>query len=377
MAIQLFVPNFRTEECLEEIRECLEKGWTGLGFKTTEFEERWSEYTGHLHSHFLNSNTAGLHIALAVLKEHHNWRNGDEVLTTPLTFVSTNHAILYNNLRPVFCDVDESLNISPISVFQNITEKTRAIIFVGMGGNDKNMKEIIKICRKNKIAIVLDAAHMAGSRSNGKHLGTFEGIDCAVYSFQAVKNLPTADSGMICFAEKDFDRKARQLSWLGIDKDTFTRTNSLGAYKWSYSVDSLGWKYNGNSIMAAIALVSLKYLDIDNSYRRQISQWYEDGIRNIHGAQIVFHGNKQETSQHLVQVVVPKRDEVILALHKYEIYPGVHYLINTKHPLYSEYEANIPNAEKLANGILSLPCHLKMTQNDVNKVCVALAEVLN
>src|ERR1700675_3112541 len=104
--IQLFVPTFRVEECLAEIRECLEKGWTGLGYKTVEFEKAWCAYTGLPHSLFLSSATAGLHLAINVLKAACGWEDGDEIIATPITFVSTNHAILYERLKPVFADVD-------------------------------------------------------------------------------------------------------------------------------------------------------------------------------------------------------------------------------------------------------------------------------
>src|SRR5881394_596340 len=113
--IHLFVPSFRVDECLAGIRECLEKGWTGLGFKTVEFEAAWAAYTGLPHAHFLNSATAGLHLAVKLLKEQHGWADGDEIITTPLTFVSTNHAILYERMRPVFADVDEYLCLDPAS----------------------------------------------------------------------------------------------------------------------------------------------------------------------------------------------------------------------------------------------------------------------
>ena len=119
--IQLFVPTFRIDETLEQIRECLEKGWTGLGFKTVEFEEAWKQYTGLPHAHYLNSATAGLHLAVRLLKEKYSWQDGDEIITTPLTFVSTNHAILYERLAPVFADVDETLCLDPASIRQRIS----------------------------------------------------------------------------------------------------------------------------------------------------------------------------------------------------------------------------------------------------------------
>src|SRR5262245_50201992 len=128
--IHLFVPTFRIEETLAEIRECLEKGWTGLGYKTLQFEDAWRRYTGLPHAHFLNSATAGLHLAVRLLKERRGWADGDEVISTPLTFVSTNHAILYAGLQVVFADVDEHLCLDPASVAERISPRTRAVMFV-------------------------------------------------------------------------------------------------------------------------------------------------------------------------------------------------------------------------------------------------------
>ena len=133
MTVQLFVPSFRIDECLAEIRVCLEKGWTGLGFKTVEIDGL-ERLHGHPHAHFLASNTVGLHLAVKILKDRLGWQNGDGIITTPLTFVSTNHAILYENLKPVFADVDEYLCLDPRSVESKITPHTRAVMFVGLGG---------------------------------------------------------------------------------------------------------------------------------------------------------------------------------------------------------------------------------------------------
>src|SRR5215813_2297289 len=215
--IQLFVPTFRVEETLAEIRECLEKGWTGLGFKTVAFEDAWKRYTGLPHAHFLNSATAGLHLALRLLKERYGWQAGDEIISTPLTFVSTNHALLYEGLRPVFADVDEYLCLDPISVATRITPRTRAVLFVGVGGNTGQLDGIVRLCRERGLRLILDAAHMAGTRWHGRHVGAE--ADVAVFSFQAVKNLPTADAGMICLTDEELDAEARKWTWLGIDKD--------------------------------------------------------------------------------------------------------------------------------------------------------------
>ena len=120
--IQVLKPKFHIDECLAQIRECLEKGWTGSGFKTAEFEQKWKEYTGHPYACYLNSNTSGLHLATNILKRRYGWQDGDEIITTPITFVSTNHAILYENLKPIFADVDEYLCLDPADVEKKITD---------------------------------------------------------------------------------------------------------------------------------------------------------------------------------------------------------------------------------------------------------------
>ena len=146
--IQVLKPKFHIDECLEQVRECLEKGWTGSGFKTAELETKWKEYTGHSNACFLNSNTSGLHLAVNILKRHGGWQDGDEIISTPITFVATNHAILYEGLKPVFADVDEYLCMDPVDVEKKITDKTRAVIFVGYGGRVGQLEKIIEICKK-------------------------------------------------------------------------------------------------------------------------------------------------------------------------------------------------------------------------------------
>ncbi|MBR1658524.1 MAG: aminotransferase class V-fold PLP-dependent enzyme [Synergistaceae bacterium] len=167
MAIQLFRPKFEVDECLEEIRECLEKGWTGLGFKTVEFENEWKKYTKLPFAYYLNSATIGLNMAVSILKDACGWVDGDEVITTPLTFVSTNHAIPKAGLKAVFADIDDTLCLSPESVESRISDKTRAVIFVGIGGNIGHYYEIVDICKKHDLRLILDAAHMSGSRWGG------------------------------------------------------------------------------------------------------------------------------------------------------------------------------------------------------------------
>ena len=366
MGIQLFVPDFRVDECLAGIRECLEKGWTGLGFKTVEMEKAWTEYSGLPHSHFLASNTVGLHLALHMFKTKYGWANGDEVISTPFTFVSTNHAIMYANLTPVFADIDEYLSLDPSDVERQITPRTRAVIFVGIGGNTGQYERVVELCRAKGLRLILDAAHMAGTRLKGRHIGSE--ADCAVFSFQAVKNLPTADSGMVCFREREDDVRARKLTWLGINKDTYSRTTSRGTYKWMYDVEDVGFKYHGNSIMAAIGLVSLRYLDRDNAFRRQLADWYTEQLRDVKDVRLVPVAEGCESSGHLFQIRIVRRDEVMLALHEHEIFPGVHYRDNTEYRMYAQSAGRCKNAHEASKEILSLPMHMGLTHYDVSRI---------
>jgi dTDP-4-amino-4,6-dideoxygalactose transaminase len=375
MSINVFVPKFHTEEILNEIRECLDKGWTGLGFKTIEFENKWKDYTGLPFAHFLNSNTSGLHLAVHQLKMQNNWNEGDEIITTPITFVSTNHVILYERLKPVFADVDQYLCLDPDDIERKITSKTKAVMFVGMGGNTGQYGRVIEVCKERKLKLILDAAHMAGTKFCGKHVG--QEADVSVFSYQAVKNLPSADSGMICFNDEESDKLVRQLSWLGISKDTYQRFNkSEGSYKWRYDVPNLGFKYHGNSVVASIALVQLKYLNEDNLYRNHLADNYTNLLQKIPNLKIVPIAPDCVSSRHLFQVLVPNRDNVIQALYDHQIYPGVHYLDNTDYPMYHYAKGTCPQAGYYSEHLLSLPLHLNISETDQKQVVEVLLNAI-
>ena len=374
--VQVFLPTFRVDECLAEIRECLEKGWTGLGYKTVTFEDAWKRYTGLPYAHFLNSATVGLHLAVEVLKRKHGWADGDEVITTPLTFVSDSHTILYAKMKPVFADVDEFLCLDAADVAAKITPKTKAVMFVGIGGNPGQYDAVLKLCRERGLAMILDAAHMSGPRvENGgqmKHVG-FD-ADVAVFSYQAVKNLPTADAGMVCFRDQADDEMARKLTWLGINQDTYARTASEGNYKWKYDVEFVGYKYHGNSIMAAIALVQLKYLDGDNTRRREIANRYRAGFAPYSNIRTIPVPTACESATHLFQIRVSNRDELMEALNHAGIFPGVHYRDNTLYRMFSYGDGTCPRARMASDEIISLPLHLRLTDVDVDRVIAAVVQ---
>ena len=367
-AIQLFAPSFNIDRCLAEVRICLEKGWTGIGFKTVEFEQHFCAYIGAPFGHFVNSNTNGIHVLLAMLKMTQGWADGDEVISTAMTFVSTNHSILQAGLAPVFADVDDSLMVTVESVRAAITPRTRAVVFVSIGGNSGEIEAIAQLCRQRGLLLILDAAHACGSRLRGRHLSSY--ADYSVFSFQAVKNLPTGDAGLVTVRTAQEDELLRRLCWCGINKDTYSR--SKDGYKWLYSVDEVGFKYHGNSIMAGIALAALDDIDAGNARRREIALRYRQGLDGLLGLRYISHANEAESSRHLAQFHCPDRDKLIAYLDSCNIGTGVHYRANSRYPMYAHLAA--PHAEMVDQQIISLPMHLRLSDEDIARV---VAQVRN
>ena len=374
--MQLFRPTYEVEECIDAIRKVLASGWTGPGPQCKQFEESWSQFTGAKYSHYLNSATAALHIAVRML----DLPKGSKILTTPLTFVSTNAVILYEGYEPVFVDINENdLSLDSKDFVKKAEEyRAKAALWVHYGGQvSTHFQEIMKMVRQETkgplkgLQMIEDCAHAGGAYyEDGLRVGNrTDTISC--FSYQAVKNLPTFDSGMICCPTQITLERAKRLAWLGIDKDTYARTNSNQneLYKWHYDVAELGWKYNGNDIAAAIANTQLKYLDRDNDYRRKIYQTYH---RNLKGhSQVVLIPHSRHSSHHLVVIRVKNREEVIGALKAKGIACGVHYLPNNQFPVFQKFykKGSCPNLERISPEIISLPNHLQISESDINQVC--------
>jgi dTDP-4-amino-4,6-dideoxygalactose transaminase len=366
-SLQLFCPRYDVEECLVEIRKVLASGWTGQGSRCSAFEAAWKEYSGAENAHFVSSATAALHIAVRLL----NLPPNSSIATTPLTFVSSNAVILYENHVPVFCDCSGDLSLRFESVRYAIEDRgCKAVMWVHYGGNvSDDYYKLMDYVRDTDVRVIEDCAHASGaSYEDGTMVGSNrETISC--FSFHSVKNLPIMDGGMICVPTKGMDERARRLSWLGIDKSTYARTAGSGneLYRWSYSVPELGWKYNGNDIAASIGLVQLRHLDRDNAYRAALYGWYREHL----GQRIVKHGSG--SAHHLLVATVDDRDRVIAALKANGIAPGVHYLPNYCFPVFADFDhKSCEYVDVVSQNIVSLPNHLELTRGDVARVCKLL-----
>ena len=173
---------------------------------------------------------------------------------------------------------------------------------------------------------------------------------------------------MICFADAQLDAECRMVSWMGINKDTYSRTSNEGTYKWNYGVDYLGYKYNGNAIMAAIALAQLPYLDEENAYRRKLAAIYDKTFEKNPKIQIVGTPYREECAYHIYEILVPDREALLACLAKENIYGGVHYRDNTEYAMYAYGQGSCPRAHERSQHLLTLPLHLYLTLEDVDRI---------
>jgi len=368
--IQLFKP-YVSEEAIASVCDVLRSGWIGLGPKTEEFEKRFAEYVGCKYAVGVNSATAALHLALIVA----GVGAGDEVLTTPMTFVSTNHAILYQQAEPVFVDVEEgTLNIDLDKAEELVTPRTKAIIAVHYGGNPVNISRLYQFAEKHGLKVIEDAAHACGASFQGRKVGSF-GLTC--FSFHAVKNLPTGDGGMVTTEDQEVYQHLLRLRWVGIDKTTFER--NAGKYQWEYDVKELGYKYHINDIASAMGIEHLRMLDTWNERRQEIVTNYRALLSDIPREILSFtdQASDVQSSNHLCVIRVKNRDTVVDELKKRNIGVGVHYKPNHLYETYRNCRrGDLSVAEKVYGEVISLPLHLQLSDADVAEVCQALREIL-
>lgn len=373
MQIRLFKPCVGDEE-LENIRGVFERAWLGLGPLVSQFEKEWNEYLGVNASLGLNSATAALHLSLTAF----GFPPGKKVLVPAITFVATANAALYNQLEPVFVDVDpETLSIDLEDLQRKITPECVAVMPVHMGGHPVQMEKLMPIARQHGLKVVEDCAHCAGGSYLGKKLGTWGDFGC--FSFEEKKSMTTGDGGMISTNDVEMIEKLKPYRWVGIDKDTWKRaagyTDTLvDARHWHYEVSVLGYKYNMNDLMAAIGLAQLKKLDWMNERRRHIIHRYLDGIQGCRKIRPLLPYRLEDLAYWIFGIRSEKRDDLIMYLKRQGIATGVHYMPLTLHPLFRKYKDQTPIANKVWQTMITLPLFPDLTDEEVDYVVNALIE---
>lgn len=368
--IPVFRPYTDGKE-IEYLKEVIDSGWWGLGPKTKEFEEVFAEYIGCKYGVGLNSATAALDLAFKSIGIE-----GKEVITTSMTFVSTNHAILYNNGIPVFCDIEpDTLNIDANKIEELITKKTKAIIVVHYGGRACDMDKIMNIAEKYKLKVVEDCAHACGGeylprgmeyipQGKGRKLGSIG--DFGSFSFQAVKNLSTGDGGMLTTNNKEAYDFLMKYRWVGITKDTFSRVK--GKYSWFYDVVNLGHKFHMNDISAAIGLAQFEKLEWMNEQREKWTNYYSEKLNGIGDIEIPTKKEYMKPAYHNYVIKTSKRDELQEFLKSKNISTGVHYYPNHLYDMYKPYYRKLPITEAIWKRLITLPLFPDLKKEEIDFV---------
>ena len=368
-------PNFN-QETIDAVAEVLRSGWVTSGPKLAEFESALSQYFGGRPVRCFANGTATMKIALQVA----GIGEGDEVITTPISWVATSNVILSVGAKPVFVDIDPvTRNIDLNKVASAITSKTKAIMPVYLAGLPVDMDKLYSLAKQHQLRVIEDAAQAFGSQWQGKKIGSFG--DLVSFSFQANKNLTTIEGGCLVLNNADEAKLAEKFRLQGL-----TRQGMDGM-----DVDVLGGKDNLTDVNAVIGLQQLKQLPAYQTRRTALARQYFDAIRNeltTTGLDLRLElpvENFTESNWHMFQVVLPleqldcDRAQIMTELKELGIGTGVHYPAITGFTLYKNlgYQtSSTPVAERIGKSILTLPLFPGMKDPDIARIASALIGIL-
>ena len=353
--IKLFDPLIDSLEEKTVLKVLRSKFWaSGSGTGNVKiFENNFKNFVDSNDCVAVNSGTSALNLALSLFDIKNK-----EVIVPSLTFVSTVHAIILNGGKPVFADVEEnSLCVDPKKIESLITNKTRAIIPVHFGGMPCNIDKIKKICKKNNLFSIEDAAHAAGSSYKNQKIGKHSIAVC--FSFHPVKNLAMPTGGLISLngkSSKKFKKLLNSRRWCGI-------TNRHDSF---YDVEEMGWNYYMNEFSAAIGIVQLKKLNKFNKIRKKIAKLYSQKI-NL-DKKMMFDDN---CSYHLYWIRVKNRDQFRKKMNNVGIETGIHYRPVHTFSMFN-YNNHLPITEKVSNELVTIPIHPSLHDNEIYKIIAAV-----
>ena len=348
------------EEEIENVVEVLKSGMIAQGPKVAEFEEKFAKWVGAKYAVATNSGTAALHVALLSC----GIGPGDEVITTPFTFIATGNAIVYTGATPVFADIDlETYNIDPETIEDLITDKTKAILPVQLYGQSADMDKIREIAKKHDLLVIEDAAQAHGAMYNDEKVGNMG--DMACFSFYPTKNMTTSEGGMITTNNKELAEKAR----------VFRAHGSNIKYKH----DEIGYNFRSSDIAAAIGLAQLDKIDEFNEKRINNANYLNEGLKDVEGVITPAspENRKHVYHQYTIRVTKGNRDDWVDILTEKGIGSGIHYPIPLyNQPIYKElgFTGSAPNAELAADTVISLPVHPSLSKEDLDLVIEAVKD---
>ena len=362
------------EETIAGVVDVLRSGWITSGPKVKEFEAKLSAYLGGRPVRAFNSGTCTMEIALRIL----GIGPGDEVITTPLTWVATSNVILAVGARPVFVDIDlTTRNIDLNKIEAAITSKTKAIIPVDLAGLPVDRDRLYEIANRRKIRVIEDAAQSFGSSYKGKKIGTFG--DFVSFSFHPNKNITSIEGGCLVLNNEAEVKLAEQYRLQGVVRTGFD----------GMDVERVGGKFNLTDVAARVGLGQLARIDEFNQKRTQLVKHYFDLLTKPDAQKFGLGlplANFTDTNWHMFQVLLPhkhltvKRSDIMAKLHEAGIGSGVHYPVIHLFSMYRNFgwkEGDFPVAEEAGRNLLTLPLFASMTNADVERVVKELLAIIS
>lgn len=364
--IKIADPIIGSEE-IAAVNQVLESGMLAQGPKVAELEESFAKYCGTQFAVAVNSGTAAIHAALHAA----GIRDGDEVITTPYSFIATINPILMLGAKPVLVDIEpQSFNINPALVAKAITPKTKALLPVHLYGQPCDIDELIELAKPGNIKIIEDACQAIGAEYKGEKAGNLG--DAACFSLYATKNIMSGEGGVVTTNNESFVTAMKQF-----------RQHGMSA---QYEYLDLGYNYRMTDLHAAIAVEQLKKADDFNAKRNENARLLNQGLSGIKGISLpaTLDGRSHVYHQYTIRVHEDfplTRDELAAKLKEQDIIAGIYYpkpLHFYKHIAALGYkEGDFPEAEKAAREVLSLPVHPKLTAEDITAIVEAIKGFAN
>ncbi len=367
------------ESDIEQVVKTLRSGWLTTGQVTHEFEEEFAGYVGAKYALAVNSCTAALHLSLLAA----GVGPGDEVITSPYTFVATTETIIQTGATPIFVDTEpDSFNIDLDRISAAATKNTRAVVPVHIAGLPIDLTKLDALRRKYKLTIIHDAAHALGAGWRNRMVGSTADFSC--FSFYATKNLTTGEGGMISTNNERAYEELRILSLHGMSRDAWKRYSGKGS--WKYQIVRLGYKYNLSDINATLGIQQLRRFAAIQKQRHELAATYQHYLQDIEELILPEEPAGVTHAWHLYIIRLlhaseSRRDDVIEQLKSLGIGTSVHFIPLHMQPYYRKRYGfrrdDFPNAYKLYRSAITLPFYVDLTEADIKYVADCLRRILS
>lgn len=352
---------------LKGVKNVLTSGQLSLGPKYIEFENKFAQFIGTRYACAVSSGTAGLHLTMKVL----GISKGDEVITTPFSFIASSNCILYEGAKPVFVDIDPiTYNLNPKLIEKSITKKTKAILVVHIFGQSADMKQITRIASKYNLKIIEDACESIGAYYNKKMTGTFG--DIGVFAFYPNKQMTTGEGGMIVSNSSTLIELCRSMRNQGRPKSD----------NWLVH-ERLGYNYRMNEMSASLGITQLKKIKWMISKRKEITSWYNKFLSNQPGIITPATGRNRNHTWfvYVIRLENYSRDKLMSQLAKLGIstkpYLPVIHLQPFMRKMFHHHPGQFPIAETVTSQTIALPLYIGLSKKQIKYICDTIINLIN